>query len=163
MKSVFARRFAQRGRVCRHVQNVIDDLEGQANGRPVFSQRQQGGIARLAAKRAHHHAGFEQCTGFQPMHLVELVGVQRQPHTGQVDRLPAGHALSTRSLGQHPAQPGLGRCINRCVCWCQQLKSQRLQRITYQQRLSLAKLDMHRWLAAAQHIVVHARHVVVHQ
>ncbi len=45
----------------------------------------------------------------------------------------------------------------------QEFKRQGLQRIAGQQRLRLAEFDMHRGLAAAQNIVVHAWHVVMDQ
>jgi len=45
----------------------------------------------------------------------------------------------------------------------QQFKRQHLQRIASQQRRGLAILHVHGRLAAAQHVVVHAGQVVVHQ
>ena len=75
--------------------------------------------------------------------------------------------MGTSSLGQHAAQAGLKAGADhvriRAVGRCQQLKRQRLQRITRQQGLRFAKLHMYRRLAAAQYVVVHTRHIVVHQ
>jgi hypothetical protein len=45
----------------------------------------------------------------------------------------------------------------------EQFEGQGLQGIAGQQCIGLAELHMHRGLAAAQHVVVHARQVVVHQ
>ena len=83
--------------------------------------------------------------------------------TGQVYRLPARHALKTGSFRQHAAQQRLHAGGHGAVVRGQQLKGQRLQRIAGQQCLCLTEAHMHGGLAAAQHIVVHARHVVMHQ
>ena len=83
--------------------------------------------------------------------------------TGQVNRLPARHALKTGGLRQHAAQLRLHAGGHGAVVGGQQLKGQRLQRIAGQQSLCLTEAHMHGGLAAAQHIVVHARHVVMHQ
>ena len=45
----------------------------------------------------------------------------------------------------------------------EQLKRQRLQTVPDQQRSRLVILDMASRLAAAQHVVIHARHIVMHQ
>ena len=66
-------------------------------------------------------------------------------------------------MGQLAAQLGLHSGRNPFIVGGQQLKSERLQRIASQQSLGLAKLHVHGGLATAQHIVVHAWHVVVHQ
>ena len=62
--SVFARGFAQRGRVCRDVQDVIHHLEGQAYRRSVVLQSGTGCGLSPCTGGAHHYAAFEQRTGF---------------------------------------------------------------------------------------------------
>ena len=71
--SVFARGFAQRGRVCRDVQDVIHHLEGQTHRRAVALQSSTGHGLHPCTGRAHHHAAFEQRTGFEAVHLAQLV------------------------------------------------------------------------------------------
>ena len=61
------------------------------------------------------------------------------------------------------AQLGLHRVGNIAVVRCEAFKGQRLQCVARQQSLRLSKLHMHRRFAPAQHIVVHTRHIVMHQ
>ena len=82
---------------------------------------------------------------------------------GQIDGLATGHTVVASGTGQSRTQLGLNRWGHAAVFGGQQLKSQGLQGIPRQQGLRLAIGHMHRGLAPAQHIVVHARHVVVHQ
>jgi phosphoserine phosphatase len=67
------------------------------------------------------------------------------------------------ALRQHVAVAAAAHRIDTAIQRGQQLKRQRLQGVAGQQCGSFAKLHMHGWLAAAQHSVVHARHVVVHE
>ena len=97
------------------------------------------------------------------MHVAQLGLIQRHAHTGQVNRLATGHAGRAGGMRQQAAQGGLHAGCNGLACGGQQLEGQRLQRVAGQQGAGFAKLHMHGRLAAPQHIVVHAGHVVVHQ
>ena len=60
-------------------------------------------------------------------------------------------------------QPRLQPRVDAALRPGQDLEGQRLQRVTGQNRRRLVPLDVHRRLAAADRVVVHARQVVVHQ
>jgi hypothetical protein len=94
---------------------------------------------------------------------MQLRGADGLADTGQVNRLPARHALKAGRLRQHAAKQCLHGGRHGAVVRGQQFKGQRLQGIASQQRLGLTEANMHGWLAAAQHVVVHTRHVVMNQ
>ena len=91
-------------------------------------------------------------------------------------RSSSGWPTLARSIAWPPAMPAwpaarasrraqarLQRRRDAAVVGRQHLEGQRLHRVAGEHRLGLAELDVHRRLAAAQHVVVHARHVVVDQ
>ena len=92
VRSVFAGSFAQCGRVSSDVQNIVHYLKRQSERRAIRLQRRQRRCIGLTASRAHHHAALQQSASFEAVHLAQLRLVQRQPDTGQVNRLTAGHA-----------------------------------------------------------------------
>ena len=96
--------------------------------------------------------------------MLQLLSIHPLAHMGQINGLPACHAFATSRPRQQAAQLRLhhGRYLLRIVGH-EQLKSQCLQGVARQQGIGLAKPHMHRGLATAQHIVVHAGHVVMHQ
>ena len=96
--------------------------------------------------------------------MLQLLAIHPLAHMGQINGLPAGHAFATSRPCQQAAQLRLhhgGYLLQ--IIGHEQLESQCLQGVARQQGIGLAKLHMHRGLATAQHIVVHAGHVVVHQ
>jgi hypothetical protein len=90
------------------------------------------------------------------VHFAQLRFVQRNADAGQVDGLAAGHALAARGARKLAAQQRLHGGGNLVALGREQLEGQGLQRVAGQQRIGLAELDVHRGLAAAQHVVVHA-------
>jgi hypothetical protein len=119
-------------------------------------------LKRRTAMRAQQDRGANQRAGFMNMHQLQLGQGQRLAHTRQIDGLTSRHTARTAGLRQQPHHgelllgPGqdlLGK----------QLKSQRLQSVSHQQCGGFIILHMTGWLATPQHIVVHARHVVMHQ
>jgi hypothetical protein len=97
------------------------------------------------------------------VHVFEF-GLRKRLARGlHVDRLSTRHAARTGGNGERLHHRQLGRGIVGQHVIGKQLKGQRLQRIAHQQRGRLVVFDMHRALAAAQDIVVYARHVVMHQ
>ena len=83
--------------------------------------------------------------------------------TGQVNRLPARHALKAGGLRQHAAQQRLHAGGHGAVVWGQQLKGQGLQRIPTQQSHGLSKLNMNRRLPPSKDVIIHAGHVIVNE
>ena len=121
------------------------------------------GVWCLRRHSTHDHAHLQQSTGFATVHLSQCIGTQTLTDTGQVNRLTTRHARMARGAGQQAAQTRLHRSRHVTVFWREQFKRQGLQSVARQQGLRFAKLHMHRGLAPAQHIVVHAGHVVMHQ
>jgi hypothetical protein len=123
------------------------------------------GSGRCGSRQAapQHHAAAQQRPGLEPVHAAQLVFIERQADAGQVDRLTTGHAFIAGGTCQQAAQRGLHLGRRGTVVGRQQFEGQGLQCIAGQQGLRLAEAHVHRGFAAAQHIVVHARHVVVHQ
>jgi hypothetical protein len=82
---------------------------------------------------------------------------------GQVDGLAAGHAGVAGGTRQQRDTAGPARPARHALFGRQHLEGQRLHRIAGQHGLGLPELHVHGGLAPAQHVVVHAGHVVVHQ
>jgi hypothetical protein len=97
------------------------------------------------------------------MHLLQSGFVQLMSDTGQVDGLSPCHAAMARCTRQNATQPALQIIGNDTALRREHFKGQSLQGIAGQQGLRLAELHMHGGFATPQHVVVHARHVVVHQ
>ena len=97
------------------------------------------------------------------MHLAQFGFAQAPPDAGQVDGLAAGHALAAGRPCQQAHQPRLHGSRDVRLVGHQQFEGQRLQRVAGQQRIGLAELHVHGGLATAQHVVVHAGQVVVHE
>ena len=97
------------------------------------------------------------------MHALQRGLVEGVPNTGKVNRLTTGHTQSASGNRQalYPTQTPAGRNIG--IAAQKTIKRLRLQGVTRQQSLRLAKLHMDGGLSAAQHIVIHAGHVIVNQ
>jgi hypothetical protein len=93
------------------------------------------------------------------VHVLEIGHRHRLAHVQEIDRLAAGHPGRPCRFGQHQARAariGQARRV-------QHRERLRLQRVAREQRHGLAERDVARRLAAAEHVVVHARQVVVHE
>ena len=97
------------------------------------------------------------------MHAAQLGLADLPADARQIDRLAPGHSGATGGARKQSAPARLHRSGHQRVGGRQQLEGHRLQRVAGQQGHRLAKLHMDCRLATAQHIVVHARHVVVYQ
>ena len=126
----------------------------------------QANLCRLLARAAghtHHHTALQQRAGLHAVHAAQGRFVQGQAHAGQVDGLATGHTFVPGSPREQAAQVRLDAGGHSVTFGGQQLEGQRLQRVARQQRTGFAKFHMHRGFAPAQDVVVHTRHVVVHQ
>ena len=149
----------------RHVEDVVDHLEGQADRGAVVARAPARRAASMrAAGRAHQHAGLQQRAGLAPVHVAQRALVERQADAGEVDRLAAGHAgvagrarqqartARACSAGATPPSSGVSTSkASACIASPASIAC------------GLAELHVHGRLAAAQHVVVHARQVVVDQ
>jgi hypothetical protein len=120
------------------------------------------GRGKWAAGGPHQHAAFEQGAGLAAVHVTQLGFAQGATNAGQVHRLAAGHAGVPGGTRQQRHQARLQRRRDAGV-GRQHLKGQRLHRVAGQHGLGLPVAHVHGGLATAQHVVVHAGHVVVHQ
>ena len=97
------------------------------------------------------------------MHELEFGKFQRLADAGQIDRLSARHAARTRCTGEQAQHLELTHRIVGELVFGERFERQALQGIARQQGRGLVKLLVHSGFAAAQRVVVHRRHVVVHQ
>jgi len=143
------------------IEDVIADLEGQAERIGETVELGQHGFGCITAQRAHAHRSTDQRTGLQRMHAGE--GCQRLLLAGGIDvqRLAAAHAGRAGGMGQglqaRHAQCRRQRCIG------QQAERTGLQGVAGEDRGGFVEGDVGGGLATAQGIVVHRRQVVVHQ
>ena len=118
---------------------------------------------RVAGMGAEQHGGADQRAGLVDVHEFEFRLVKRLADRGEIDGLAAGHAARAAGVGQQGDHFELA-CRTSPIGWLgQQLEGQRLQAVADQQGGRLVVLDVAGRLAAAQHVVVHARQVVMHQ
>ncbi len=113
--------------------------------------------------RTQQDGSTDQCAGLVDVHLFQFGQGELLAHAGEVDRLSARHAARTGGHGQQLHHLQLFGCIVVQTMFGQQLERQTLQRITHQQRGGFVVFNMTGRFATAQHIVVHAGHVVVYQ
>ena len=141
----------------------INHLEGQA--KPFRIQRQilKAGRADVlvSAQSTHADTGTNQRPGFHPVHLPKRCKVNLHAHALQVDHLPAAHPLGAAGKGEFSDQVNNLAGIDRQLG--QAPKRLGLQRIAREHRLGISELNVARGLAAAQHIIVHARQVIMNQ
>jgi hypothetical protein len=97
------------------------------------------------------------------MHELELRKFERPARGLEVELLAARHAARAGGERQRLHHLELPARIIRDLIFRNQLKSKRLECIANEQRSGFVVLDVHRGLAAAQDIVVHARQIVVHE
>jgi len=160
---ILARRLAERRRRLGHVEDVVDDLEGEADRVAVLGERLPLARVRRAAGGAHQDAGAQEGAGLPAVHVGERALVKLAADARQVDRLAAGHAAAARGARQQRAQARLQCRGDAVVGGRQDLERERLHGVAGKHRLGHPEADVHRRLAAAQDIVVHARQVVVDQ
>ena len=145
------------------VEDVVHDLEGQSDCVSIARQRFAGGFGeqrRLAGQRAHQHRGLQQGAGLHAMHALQVR--ERHVHVAdrrQVDRLSAAHARRAGRLREFAHQRSGLRCRQRALR--QHLERLGLQGIAGEHGGGLVERHVNRRLAPPQHVVVHARHVVV--
>jgi hypothetical protein len=160
---ILAGRLAQRGRIC--VTSRMSSTTWKA--RPTASRKsieRPSGRASLARRRRpsarwpaaarRSCAGACRAAGFSqgwPTLARSIAWPPAMPTAWPAERASSGHSAAC-SAGSTPSR--LGR---------QHLERQCLHGVAGQQRLGFAELHVHRGLAAAHHVVIHAGHVVVHQ
>lgn len=72
--SIFPGSFPQRGRIRHHVKNVINNLKGQSDGCTKIIQRQTNSAGGGATGNTHADTRLQQCTCFEPVHVLQLFG-----------------------------------------------------------------------------------------
>ncbi|MNN40326.1 hypothetical protein D3C81_1543970 [compost metagenome] len=95
------------------------------------------------------------------MHLFQFLQGQTQAHARQVDRLSAAHTERTGSFRQQAHHRELPHRVQPAVR--QYLECLRLQGVAYQQGTRFVVLHMHGRFTTPQGVVIHARHIVMHQ
>ena len=99
--AVCAGRLAQGRRVPEHVQQVVLNLESQADwSRKTAQCLVQTSLERGYAGRRHQHAGADQRTRLAGMHLLHLRDAELLALHGEINRLTSGHAKGAARLRQ---------------------------------------------------------------
>src|SRR5690348_9613504 len=89
---VLARGLAQTLRRAFDVEDVVDDLEGQPDGRGITEECIVAvGIHRLAAIRAEANRRPDERTCFESMHALEFMELERRIERGEIDGLSTRH------------------------------------------------------------------------
>ncbi len=122
------------------VENVVHDLERQAERIAVVGERRPLRRAHAAAGGAHQHARLEQRARLAVMHVAQRVFIERQADARQIDGLAAGHAVVAGRACEQRAQTRLERRRHRAGVGCQHLEGKRLHRIAGEHRLGLPNL-----------------------
>ena len=154
---------AEQRRIAFHIEDVILDLEGEADvGPETLERRELGARGEAGRQRPEQHAALDQRSGLAPVHLLDLRDRELPSDGGQVDRLPAGHAAGAGGPGEHAdhlqARAGGGLAEGLVG---EHGKGQRLQRVPDQHRGALVVGAVAGRAPAAQVIVVHRRQVIV--
>ena len=97
---VLAGGLAERLRVGRRVEDVVDDLEGQAQVAARAAQDVELGLRRPGAEAAHDKRGLDHGRRLVQVDVLELGGRSRRAPLGEeVLHLPADQPLAARGVG----------------------------------------------------------------
>ncbi len=111
--------------------------------------------------RAQHDRGADERAGLQDVHVLELGECESLAHRVQVDGLPARHAARAARGGEELDHLQLRVGPLREAVVGEELEGEALQRVARKQCRGLVEFHVAGGLAAPQHVVVHARKVVV--
>ena len=75
LRKILPGRLAERGRVFFLIEQVVDDLEGEADGAAVAAERLDLFVSRVRQQPAEDHGRRQQLAGLVAMDEVELFGV----------------------------------------------------------------------------------------
>ena len=142
---------------------------GSANGRAEAGspskldfEQALAELEKIVARMESGELSLEQALATHKRGL-ELGERERLAGRLEVDLLAARHAARAGGKRQDRQHFQLRPGRLRKLVLGHQLESERLQRVADEQRRRLVVFDVHGRLAAPQDVVVHARHVVVHQ
>ena len=160
---VLARGFAEGRGVRGGIEDVVDDLESQAEMPARETQRVELRAGRVAAESAGDQGRGEHGGGFVEMDEFEFfTGRVAFLFREQVFHLSANEPFAAGGFGQFAGEGGReGRSVG--VVPGDELESEGEQRVTRQERGGFVELLVRGRAAAAQVVVVHARQVVVNQ
>src|SRR6185312_16040179 len=154
-RAVLAGGLAERRRVALLVEDVVHDLEGEADALRVTVEALELGLRELlAAMRAEQDRSADERPGLEDMHVLALGEREVVAHRVEVDRLPARHAARAARRGEEPDHLELHLGIRGEPMLGEELEREALQRVAREERRGFVELDMAGGLAAAQHVVV---------
>ena len=160
---ILAQPLAGGGLVAGMVEQVVGDLEGQADVAGIAAIRR----ARLGRDAAHDAGGLDreldQRAGLQLLQPGDRADVELLPLGDQVEHLPSGHALRARGARHFQHQIGPDERILMGCGVGDDLERQVVKAIAGQHRGRFVEGAVDGRLAAAQIVIVHARQVVVDQ
>ena len=89
-------RFAGHGRVSGHVEDVVLNLEREANGLAVTPEARRFLRVRAGKHRAGDRADGDECAGFSSVQRDEFRMIQLLRFGGEIEHLTVHHARRTR-------------------------------------------------------------------
>src|SRR5579885_1883616 len=160
---IFSGGLAQLLRRALHVENVVDNLEGETHMFAVASDGSQLLVVSAGINGSEAHARAQQRAGFRAVDSFEQTGARALALAFEIVHLAGDHASrGARRSGQllheahAPARVHFGR-------FRQDLESQRQKRVAGQDGNRFAKGLMTSGAAAAEVIVVKGRQIVMNQ
>jgi len=157
---VFARGFAELFGGLSNVENVVDDLEGEAEGLSECGERIEAGRSGVRAHGAEADAGGEQRGGLAAMDVFEFGAVDLLPLAFQIGDLSTDQPLAAGSRGQF-GDEGMGLVTRGRLGFGEDLEGHGEQGVAGENGDAFA-IDLVRGgPAPAQVVVVHAREIVV--
>lgn len=162
-RCVLAGRLAHRLGVRRQVQQVIGQLEGEADGLAIVAHQLPVTGTAAGDDGASFAGKADQRAGLHCLKRDDCRFVRCRCLCSQIERLAAGHTADTRGTRQRQHQLGLlpiGEVRFRCG---DDVEGKCQKAVAGKDRIGLAVGDMHRRLAAADIVVVHGRKIVMHQ
>jgi ribokinase len=159
---IFARGLAQLFARLRHIKNVVDHLEGQADALAKRGERRDLRGGRVCAHRSETNARREQGGGLAPVDVLEFCGGERAAFPFEIGDLSADEPAAARGMGEFGELRG-GRVTRGPLGLGENLKSDGEQGIAGEDSDAFAKYFVIRRPAAAEVVVVHAWEVIMHE
>ena len=158
---VCAHRFAERLLITGHVQDVVDDLEQQAEFVGERTERDRNLGLGAGIDDGASHGRCDQAAGLEQVDLTKRVS-RFAAVVAQVKELPADHSVDTRGRSEFGDDAESRRRPARLPL-SDEADGLGEQRVARQDRRVLAERAVARRPPAAQVVVVHRRQVVVDQ
>ncbi len=156
-------RLARQFGVALYIQYVVGNLEGEAYIAGIAFQMRAAFGWDMAEDRAHFDAGGNQRAGLQRLQPRYRGQVKGRLFRLQIHHLSARHAIRATGQRQRRNQLAADEGVGVGARTGEDFKGQRMQRVARQHGGCLPECAVHRGLAPAHIVIVHARQIVMDQ